>query len=71
MADRITSRCPCACCRVRGLMGPLILIALGAIFLADQFTRFTFGDLWPILLIVAGAVKCAASLSSRTGHAGV
>jgi len=56
---------------MRGLMGPLMLIALGAIFLADQFTRFTFGDLWPILLIVAGAVKCAASLASRTGHAGV
>jgi len=66
-----TVRCTCAYCRMRGLMGPLMLIALGAIFVADQFTRFTFGDLWPILLIVAGALKCAASLASRTGHAGV
>lgn len=71
MTDRTKFRCPCACCRMRGLMGPLMLIALGAIFLADQFTRFTFGDLWPILLIVAGGVKCAASVASRTGHAGV
>ena len=64
MAARTRFRCSCACCQVRGLMGPIMLITVGAIFLADQFTRFTFGDLWPILLIVAGAVHCAASFAS-------
>jgi len=37
------------------LIGGLVLIALGAIFLADQFIpRIDFGDLWPVILIVIG-----------------
>ncbi len=37
------------------LIGGLVLIALGAIFLADQFIpRINFSDLWPIILIVIG-----------------
>lgn len=38
------------------LVGGLVLITLGAIFLADQFIPgLDFGDLWPIILIVIGA----------------
>jgi len=70
VTDVRKSRCPCAHCRVRALMGPLILITLGAIFLAGEFTRFSMGDLWPILLIVVGAVLFAASFASRSGHTG-
>lgn len=37
------------------LIGGLVLITLGAIFLADQFIpRLDFGDLWPVILIVIG-----------------
>lgn len=37
------------------LIGGLVLITLGAIFLADQFIPgIDFGDLWPIILIVIG-----------------
>jgi len=37
------------------LIGGLVLITLGAIFLADQFIpRIDFGDLWPVILIVIG-----------------
>jgi len=37
------------------LIGGLVLITLGAIFLVDQFVpRIDFGDLWPIILIVIG-----------------
>ncbi|MFH1161126.1 MAG: PspC domain-containing protein [bacterium] len=37
------------------LIGGLVLITLGGIFLADQFIpRIDFGDLWPIILIVIG-----------------
>jgi phage shock protein C len=42
--------------RHRGnLIGGLVLITLGALFLADQLIpRINFGDLWPIILIVVG-----------------
>ncbi|MBN1199179.1 MAG: PspC domain-containing protein [Bacteroidales bacterium] len=37
------------------LIGGLVLITLGAIFLADQFIpNIDFGDLWPLILIVIG-----------------
>ncbi|MFH1295668.1 MAG: PspC domain-containing protein [Bacteroidota bacterium] len=37
------------------LIGGLVLITLGAIFLADQFIpHLNFGDLWPVILIVIG-----------------
>jgi phage shock protein C len=39
------------------LIAGLILISLGVIFLVIRyFPRIDFGDLWPILLIVAGVV---------------
>jgi putative Mn2+ efflux pump MntP len=38
------------------LIGGLVLITLGGIFLADQFIPgIDFGDLWPVILIVIGA----------------
>ena len=42
--------------RNRGnLIGALVLITLGALFLADEFIpHISFGDLWPIILIVIG-----------------
>lgn len=68
MADEHRMRCGCANCRVRGLMGPLMLITIGAIFLAAQYTRYSIADLWPVILIVAGVVLVAQSLASRSGH---
>ena len=39
------------------LIAGLILITVGLIFLADRFLpRVDFGDLWPIILLVAGIV---------------
>ena len=42
--------------RNRGnLIGALVLITLGVLFLADEFIpHINFGDLWPIILIVIG-----------------
>jgi phage shock protein C len=42
--------------RHRGnLIGGLVLITIGAIFLVDQFIPYwNFGDLWPVILIVIG-----------------
>lgn len=68
MAGENRMRCGCAHCRVRGLMGPLMLITIGAIFLAAQYTRYNIADLWPVILIVAGVVLVAQSLASRSGH---
>jgi phage shock protein C len=38
------------------LIGGLVLITLGALFLADELIpQVNFGDLWPVILIVIGA----------------
>lgn len=40
------------------LAGPVILIALGLMFLADQIVPgWSFGRTWPALLIVVGVLK--------------
>jgi len=62
------ARCDCARCRIRGLMGPVILIALGGIFLAGEYTPYGFVTLWPILLIIPGILLVAQSAASREGH---
>ncbi|HKS82465.1 MAG TPA: DUF5668 domain-containing protein [Candidatus Acidoferrales bacterium] len=51
-------------------MGPILLITIGIIFLLGQFTRFGFLDLWPVILIVVGAILIGQSLVSRAGHIG-
>lgn len=62
--------CRCAHCRVRGLMGPIVLITVGVLFLIGEYSRYQFWELWPILLIVIGAVLVGQSLVSREGHIG-
>ncbi|MCF8298163.1 MAG: DUF5668 domain-containing protein [Saprospiraceae bacterium] len=38
-----------------GIIGGVVLITLGILFLLDQFLpNVNFGDLWPVLLIVIG-----------------
>ena len=70
MADAQRNVCRCAHCRVRGLLGPIVLITVGVLFLAGQYSRYGFFDLWPVLLIVIGALLVARSLVSREGHVG-
>nr|NQU92310.1 PspC domain-containing protein [Bacteroidota bacterium] len=46
------------------LIAGIILITLGALFIIDRFIpRIDFGDLWPVLLIVAGILIMRNSLS--------
>ena len=69
MADH--TKCGCARCRMRGLMGPVILITLGVLFLIGEYSgRYSFNELWPIILIVIGAVKIVESTASTEGHTG-
>lgn len=68
MSDRI--RCACRRCTIRGLMGPAIIITVGVLFLLDQVrgSNFSFGNTWPVILIVIGAISLAAAVSPAEGH---
>jgi phage shock protein C len=49
-----------------GLIGGLVLITLGSLFLIDRFVPdIDFGDMWPVLLVVIGAVLIATNLSGK------
>ncbi len=64
------TRCKCARCTCRALMGPAILITIGVLFLLGQ-VRYDLGffeKTWPVLLLVIGAIKLAEALASPEGH---
>ena len=42
---------------VRALRGPVMMMTLGGMLVADHFTRFSFSRTWPVLLIVLGVMK--------------
>jgi phage shock protein C len=49
-----------------GLIGGIVLISLGLIFLANKFIpSINFHDLWPLVLVVIGGVLIATSLAER------
>jgi hypothetical protein len=61
--------CNCAHCRVRGLMGPAILITIGVLFFVGQYNwDYSFERLWPVLLIVIGVVQLLSATASTEGH---
>jgi hypothetical protein len=39
------------------IRGPVVLIALGVLFLVDHFGPFRFSQTWPVLVIVYGVLK--------------
>ena len=49
-----------------GLIGGIVLISLGLIFMANRFIpNINFGDLWPLVLVVLGGVLIATSFAER------
>jgi hypothetical protein len=60
--------CHCAYCRIHSLFGPVMIITVGVLFLMAQYSRWSFGELWPFLLIVAGIMKVAEAMAPREGH---
>ncbi len=51
------TKCACQRCSRRGLMGPVVLITIGALFLLQQMHVASFNRLWPVILLVIGVVK--------------
>ncbi len=63
------TRCKCARCTCRALMGPAVLITIGVLFLPGLYSDLGFFEkTWPILLLVIGAIKLAEALASPEGH---
>jgi len=49
-----------------GLIGGIVLITLGMIFLANRFIpNINFHDLWPLALVILGGVLIATSLAEH------
>ena len=68
MTDRV--RCACRRCTIRGLMGPAVIITVGVLFLLDQMRggNLSFGNTYPVILIVIGVISLAAAASPPDGH---
>jgi len=62
--------CGCIRCRSRGIMGPVIMVTIGLLFLLDNFGAhgFDFGRTWPIILLVIGGVKLLQNGGPTDGH---
>lgn len=69
MTEMRNPYCRCAYCRTRGLMGPVLLITIGVLFLLQVTAPgWNFGQTWPVILIVIGLVKVVERMASRRGH---
>jgi len=51
-------------------MGPAIIITVGVLFRLDKMRggNFSFGNTYPVILIVIGVISLAAAASSTEGH---
>jgi hypothetical protein len=67
MSDRI--RCNCRRCTIRSLMGPAVIITVGVLFLLEQTRNgFSFGQTWPVILVVIGIISLASAMAPMDGH---
>jgi hypothetical protein len=51
-------------------MGPAVIVTVGVLFLLQQMRGgyFDFGNTYPVILVVIGAILLASSLAPMTGH---
>jgi hypothetical protein len=63
-------RCRCARCTIRALVGPAVIVTVGVLFLLQQMRGgyFDFGNTYPVILVVIGAILLASSLAPMEGH---
>lgn len=66
----VYNRCSCPRCTIRSLVGPAVVVTIGVLFLLHEVRdgAFDFGNTYPLILIVVGAVLLASSLAPATGH---
>src|SRR5579863_8926713 len=62
------TNCHCMRCRMRGLMGPVILITIGVLFFIGENWHYSFERSLAIILIVIGVVKILSETASTEGH---
>jgi hypothetical protein len=61
--------CQCARCRTRRLMGPVMLLTIGFLFLLDHSLHVArFHQTWPVILLAIGVVKLLQGSASLEGH---
>jgi hypothetical protein len=67
---RSNRACGCLRCRFRGIMGAVVLMTLGVLFLLENFHVYdlNFDHTWPLLLISIGVVKMLQRSASTEGH---
>src|ERR1700678_1082772 len=63
--------CQCDRCRMRRIMGPVILLTIGLLFQLQSLNVVDFDRTWPAILLVIGIVKLLQSNASLAGHTGV
>jgi Domain of unknown function (DUF5668) len=68
MSNRV--RCNCQRCNIRGLMGPVVIVTVGVLFLLAEMRGgfFDFGNTWPVILIVIGLINLVSAMASSEGH---
>ena len=59
--------------RTRSLTGPMVLIAIGALFQADRLRLFDwrFSQMWPVILIVIGVALLAERMRRASAGPGL
>jgi hypothetical protein len=62
--------CRCVSCTAISLLGPSILVTVGIMGLLAEFTRISFWESAPLILIVIGVLKLLQITGSREGHIG-
>lgn len=52
------------------MMGPVIVVTIGVLFLLQQLRGgyFDFSNTYPVILIVIGAILLLAAVASEEGH---
>ncbi|MCU1338977.1 MAG: hypothetical protein JWO19_4558 [Bryobacterales bacterium] len=50
---------------LQAIRGPVLLVTLGLLMVADQLDRMSFSRTWPVLLILFGLFKLAEHLGSK------
>ena len=44
-------------CLMRAITGPIVMITIGVLFTIQHVAGISFGQTWPVLLIVIGVLK--------------